>query len=58
MIPRSAILQTAQGVAVMAGRAGAPELSPMVYGAGQWIYAYQGHEVCTLLHNAALSHGA
>ena len=45
VIPSRAIQRAAQGVAVMAGHGSHPELSPKVYGAGQWVYSYRGYEV-------------
>ncbi|KAF9005373.1 beta-lactamase/transpeptidase-like protein [Hymenopellis radicata] len=45
VIPAHVVDHVAQGLTVSAGKASYPELSPKVYGCGQWRYTYQGHEI-------------
>lgn len=45
VIPEESIQQAATGITVNIGQSPTPELSPFVYGAGQYVYTYQGHEV-------------
>ncbi|KAF9461080.1 beta-lactamase/transpeptidase-like protein [Collybia nuda] len=45
VIPAEAIRRVATGITVTAGTAPFPELSPEVYGGGQTISAYQGHQI-------------
>ncbi|KAE9390247.1 beta-lactamase/transpeptidase-like protein [Gymnopus androsaceus JB14] len=43
VIPAEVIRKVATGITVSQGTASYPELSPVVYGGGQWIYSYRGH---------------
>ncbi|KAF9441628.1 beta-lactamase/transpeptidase-like protein [Macrolepiota fuliginosa MF-IS2] len=45
IVPTSVVEHAATGVTVSNGKAPYPELSPKVYGAGQWRYSYRGHEL-------------
>lgn len=45
IIPESVIDYVATGHNVYKGKAAYPELSPTMYGAGQSILTYQGHQV-------------
>ncbi|TFK32568.1 beta-lactamase/transpeptidase-like protein [Crucibulum laeve] len=45
IVPEEVIEHVATGLTVSEGKASDPEFSPKVYGAGQWRFAYQGHEI-------------
>ncbi|KAF5346704.1 hypothetical protein D9756_010344 [Leucocoprinus leucothites] len=45
VIPSQVVEHAATGVTVTEGKASYPELSPKVYGAGQWRYSYRGREL-------------
>ncbi|THU89228.1 hypothetical protein K435DRAFT_781707 [Dendrothele bispora CBS 962.96] len=45
VIPTEVVKYAAEGVSVDEPTAKFPELSPVVYGAGQWRFTYQGHEI-------------
>ncbi|KAJ7581533.1 beta-lactamase/transpeptidase-like protein [Mycena floridula] len=45
IVSNDVIQHVATGLTVSQGRARYPELSPKVYGCGQWRYTYQGHEI-------------
>ncbi|KIM36480.1 hypothetical protein M413DRAFT_449178 [Hebeloma cylindrosporum] len=45
IIPEEIVEHVAYGRSVSHGKPEFPELSPKVYGAGQWRYSYQGHDI-------------
>ncbi|RDB26831.1 Gigasin-6 [Hypsizygus marmoreus] len=45
VIPANVVQRAATGITVVAGAAQFPELSPLVYGAGQELGTYRGHEI-------------
>ncbi|KDR69231.1 hypothetical protein GALMADRAFT_256069 [Galerina marginata CBS 339.88] len=45
IIPADVVEHVAYGRSVSHGKPDFPELSPHVYGAGQWRYSYQGHDM-------------
>ncbi|PPR01447.1 hypothetical protein CVT26_015080 [Gymnopilus dilepis] len=45
VIPSEIVEHVAHGRSVSHGKPEYPEWSPKVYGAGQWRYAYQGHDI-------------
>ncbi|PPQ81653.1 hypothetical protein CVT24_002831 [Panaeolus cyanescens] len=45
IVPEDVIERVAHGISVSAGQPPYPELSPLVYGAGQWRFSYQGHDL-------------
>ncbi|KAF8163798.1 beta-lactamase/transpeptidase-like protein [Crassisporium funariophilum] len=45
VVPAEVVQHVAYGRTVTAGKPEFPELSPTVYGAGQWSYSYQGHSI-------------
>ncbi|KAG6848191.1 hypothetical protein H0H93_002541 [Arthromyces matolae] len=45
LIPQDVLDRLETGVTVSEGKAPYPELSPKVYGPGQWRYTYRGHEI-------------
>ncbi|KAF8177235.1 beta-lactamase/transpeptidase-like protein [Pholiota molesta] len=45
IIPEEVVEHVAYGRSVSHGKPEFPELSPKVYGAGQWRYSYQGHDI-------------
>ncbi|KAF9455443.1 beta-lactamase/transpeptidase-like protein [Collybia nuda] len=45
IVPEHILTHVASGLTVSEGKASYPELSPKVYGCGQWRYTYQGREI-------------
>ncbi|KAH9484585.1 Protein flp [Psilocybe cubensis] len=45
VIPQEVVEHVAHGRSVSHGKPQYPELSPKVYGAGQWRYSYRGHDI-------------